>query len=62
MADAYQHTGQYNQAFVLLNKITLAGNSRIDDALVQMGSPKKMGVDSREALKMLLNTIPIVNM
>ena len=44
MADAYQHTGQYNQAFVLLNKITLVGNSRIDDALVQMGLlHKKMG-------------------
>jgi TolA-binding protein len=51
MADAYQHTGQYNQAFVLLNKITLVGNSRIDDALVQMGLlHKKMGqVDLAEA-------------
>ena len=51
MADAYQHTGQYNQAFVLLNKITLVGNSRIDDALVQMGLLyKKMGqVDLAEA-------------
>ena len=50
MADAYQHTGQYNQAFVLLNKITLVGNSRIDDALVQMGLPQKDGAGrSREA-------------
>ena len=44
MADAYQQTGQINQAFVLLNKITIVGNSRIDDALVQMGLlHKKMG-------------------
>ena len=44
MADAYQHTGQYNQAFVLLNKITLVGSSRIDDALIQMGLlHKQMG-------------------
>jgi len=44
MADAYQQTGQINQAFVLLNKITIVGSSRIDDALVQMGLlHKKMG-------------------
>jgi TolA-binding protein len=44
MADAYQQTGQINQAFVLLNKITVVGSSRIDDALVQMGLlHKKMG-------------------
>ena len=38
-------------SFVLLNKITLVGNSRIDDALVQMGLlHKKMGqVDLAEA-------------
>ena len=44
MADAYQHTGELNQAFVLLNKITVIGNTRIDDALVRMGLlHKKMG-------------------
>lgn len=44
MADAYQQTGQINQAFVLLNKITIVGSSRIDDALIQMGLlHKKMG-------------------
>jgi TolA-binding protein len=44
MADAYQHTGELSQAFVLLNKITVIGNTRIDDALVRMGLlHKKMG-------------------
>ena len=37
MADSYQHTGQYKEAFGLLNKLTAVGKTRIDDALIQMG-------------------------
>ena len=44
MADSYQHTGQYKEAFGLLNKLTTVGKTRIDDALIQMGLlHKKMG-------------------
>ena len=44
MADSYQHTGQYKEAFGLLNKLTTVGKNRIDDALIQMGLlHKKMG-------------------
>ena len=44
MADSYQHTGQYKEAFSLLNKLTTVGKTRIDDALIQMGLlHKKMG-------------------
>ena len=44
MADSYQHTGQYKEAFGLLNKLTAVGKNRIDDALIQMGLlHKKMG-------------------
>ena len=44
MADSYQHTGQYKEAFGLLNKLTTLGKTRIDDALIQMGLlHKKMG-------------------
>tara|TARA_B100001996_G_scaffold95581_1_gene71572 strand:+ start:2085 stop:2936 length:852 start_codon:yes stop_codon:yes gene_type:complete len=44
MADSYQHTGQYKEAFGLLNKLTAVGKTRIDDALIQMGLlHKKMG-------------------
>lgn len=46
MADSYQHTGQYKEAFGLLNKLTAVGKNRIDDALIQMGLlHKKMGQD-----------------
>ena len=46
MADSYQHTGQYKEAFGLLNKLTTVGKNRIDDALIQMGLlHKKMGQD-----------------
>ena len=46
MADSYQHTGQYKEAFRLLNKLTTVGKNRIDDALIQMGLlHKKMGQD-----------------
>ena len=46
MADSYQHTGQYKEAFGLLNKLTTVGKTRIDDALIQMGLlHKKMGQD-----------------
>lgn len=46
MADSYQHTGQYKEAFGLLNKLTAVGKTRIDDALIQMGLlHKKMGQD-----------------
>ncbi len=44
MADSYQHTGQYKEAFGLLNKLAVVGKTRIDDALIQMGLlHKKMG-------------------
>lgn len=44
MADAYQQTGKYEEAFLLLDKITNSGNLRIDDALVQKGLlHRKMG-------------------
>ena len=44
MADSYQQTGQYKEAFGLLNKLTAVGKTRIDDALIQMGLlHKKMG-------------------
>ena len=46
MSDSYQHTGQYKEAFGLLNKLTTVGKTRIDDALIQMGLlHKKMGQD-----------------
>ena len=46
MADSYQHTCQYKEAFGLLNKLTTVGKTRIDDALIQMGLlHKKMGQD-----------------
>ncbi|MEA1882637.1 MAG: tetratricopeptide repeat protein [Candidatus Marinimicrobia bacterium] len=44
MADAYQQTGQYEKALLLLNKLTITGTLRIDDALVQKGLlHRKMG-------------------
>ena len=46
MADSYQHTGQYKEAFGLLIKLTTVGKNRIDDALIQKGLlHKKMGQD-----------------
>ena len=46
-ADAYQQTGQYENALQLLNKISITGTLRIDDALVQKGLlHRKMGNES----------------
>ena len=46
-ADSYQQTGQYEKALSLLNKITVTGGLRIDDALVKKGLlHRKMGNES----------------
>ena len=37
MADAYQHSADYENALMLLNKIAISGNLRMDDALVKKG-------------------------
>ena len=46
-ADSYQQMGQYEKALSLLNKITVTGGLRIDDALVKKGLlHRKMGNES----------------
>ncbi|MBC8346520.1 MAG: tetratricopeptide repeat protein [Candidatus Marinimicrobia bacterium] len=46
-ADSYQQTEQYEKALNLLNKITVTGELRIDDALVKKGLLyRKMGNES----------------
>ena len=37
MADAYQQSADYENALMLLNKIAISGNLRMDDALVKKG-------------------------